>query len=233
VLRTRADSPGRLLSASVAGVAALCVLAGLTGLLVHQHHGSSGAPAVSDIGVVSTPSPAPSPTTQPSTTPTLGTHSTELGAQGANGAAPRRVSIPRLHVRARPVPAGLAPDNRSLDLLPSATTVVWWAYGATPGASSGTVLLAGHISWAGRLGTLNRIGTLRVGDRVTLTRQDGRTVHYAVTGRRRVPKAALGDLGLFATSGAPRLVLVTCGGPYDASRHSYADNVVVQARPVA
>ena len=49
--------------------------------------------------------------------------------------------------------------------------------------------------------------------------------------RRRVPKMSLDQLGLFARAGAPRLVLVTCGGAFDPARHSYEDNVVVQARP--
>ena len=56
-------------------------------------------------------------------------------------------------------------------------------------------------------------------------------MRYAVTGRRNVPKMSLDELGLFASAGSPRLVLVTCGGRYDAARHSYEDNVVVQARP--
>ncbi len=78
----------------------------------------------------------------------------ELGAQSAGSTAPASVSIPRLHVRAATSAAGLASDDRSLALPPSARAVVWWAYGASPGASSGTVLLAGHVSWNGRLGVL-------------------------------------------------------------------------------
>ncbi len=162
----------------------------------------------------------------------LGTHSTVLGAQGSNAAAPVRLDITRLHVDLMPSPSGLAADNRSLALPPSARTVVWWAYGATPGSGSGTVLLGGHISWAGQVGALGRIGLLRSGDRVTLTRQDGTLVRYAVVARRTVAKTSLADLGLFRTTGRPRLVLVTCGGRYDAGRHSYADNVVVEAAPL-
>ncbi len=64
-----------------------------------------------------------------------------------------------------------------------------------------------------------------------MQRQDGTRVAYDVTGRRRVPKMSLAQLGLFAKGGPPRLVLVTCGGAFDAARHSYEDNVVVQARP--
>ncbi len=166
------------------------------------------------------------------TSPTLSTHSTELGAQGSNAGAPASLSIPRLKVRVSPTPAGLASDNRSLALPNSASTVVWWAYGAMPGSATGTVLLAGHISWAGRVGQLSRIGTLRLGDPIDITRRDGTVERYAVVGRRQVPKASLDDLGLFQAGGPARLVLVTCGGRYDPARHSYEDNVVVQARPV-
>jgi sortase (surface protein transpeptidase) len=95
------------------------------------------------------------------------------------------------------------------------------------------VLLAGHVSWNGRLGVLAGLRSLRVGDPILVRRQDGSTVRYDVTGRRRVPKMSLDQLGLFATTGAPRLVLVTCGGAFDPARHSYEDNVVVQARPVS
>jgi hypothetical protein len=219
-------------------------VAGTVGLVARQSHRADAAPVARDIGVVSVPTASPNvglgtdPATDPATDPgsdgssILATHSTELGAQGSNADAPAWISIPRLKVHVAPAATGLAADNRSLDLPESARTVVWWAYGATPGSSSGTVLLAGHISWAGRLGVLGRIGTLRLGDQISITRRDGVVVRYAVVGRRKVPKASLADLGLFQVGGAPRLVLVTCGGRYDPARHSYEDNVVVQARPI-
>ena len=162
----------------------------------------------------------------------MGTHSTELRAQAGNGTDAAVVTIPRLKVRAATTAAGVGPDNRSLDLLPSARAVMWWAYGAYPGEAAGTLLLAGHVSWDGRAGVLAGVGRLRLGDVVTVTRRDGATFRYAVTGRTSVRKMSLNRLGVFATGGPPRLVLVTCGGRYDASRRSYDDNIVVQARPL-
>jgi hypothetical protein len=215
-------------------------VAGTVGLVARQSHRADAAPVARNIGVVSLPTASPTagvgdgPDTDPGSdgSSMLATHSTELGAQGSNADAPARVSIPRLEVGIAPTAVGLAPDNHSLDLPDSARTVVWWAYGATPGSTSGTVLLAGHISWAGRPGVLGRIGTLRLGDQISITRRDGVVVRYAVVGRRKVPKASLADLGLFQVGGPPRLVLVTCGGRYNTARHSYEDNVVVQARPI-
>jgi hypothetical protein len=34
----------------------------------------------------------------------------------------------------------------------------------------------------------------------------------------------------FVNSGAPKLALVTCGGPFDAATGHYLDNVIVWAR---
>jgi hypothetical protein len=231
VLLTRADLRTRVVAAAVAGLA---LLVGVVGLVAHRAYREDSAPHASNIGVVTAAGPSPGPTAPTPTAPgdSLRTHSTELGAQGADGNAPADVTIPRLHVHAATSATGVAPDNRSLALPPSARTVVWWAYGARPGDPDGTVLLAGHVSWNGRVGALGALGALHVGDQVTVQRKDGQRVRYAVTGRRNVPKMSLDQLGLFATGGTPRLVLVTCGGRYDASRHSYEDNVVVQARPV-
>ena len=146
--------------------------------------------------------------------------------------APVQVSIPRLNVRVTPTPTGLAADNRSLSLPDSARTVVWWAYGATPGSTTGTVLLAGHISWAGRLGDPQP--DRRACGWATRSTSRAATARSSVT-RSSVaawcPKRSLADLGLFQDGGPARLVLVTCGGRFDAARHSYEDNIVVQAAP--
>jgi hypothetical protein len=47
----------------------------------------------------------------------------------------------------------------------------------------------------------------------------------------RVPKGELPVGEVFARTGAPRLTLVTCGGPFDDDAHAYTENVVVVARP--
>jgi hypothetical protein len=38
--------------------------------------------------------------------------------------------------------------------------------------------------------------------------------------------------GIYSRNGSPRLVLVTCGGPFDVSTGHYRDNIVVTASPV-
>ena len=58
----------------------------------------------------------------------------------------------------------------------------------------------------------------------------GTTRSYRVTSLRRVRKAAL-PTGIFTRSGERRLVLVTCGGPFDTRTKRYRDNVIVTAVP--
>jgi hypothetical protein len=45
-----------------------------------------------------------------------------------------------------------------------------------------------------------------------------------------MPKDSL-PTSLYSRRGRPRLVLVTCGGPFDAGIGHYRDNVVVTAVP--
>lgn len=72
-----------------------------------------------------------------------------------------------------------------------------------------------------------------VGDGVEVTRSDGvrvgYRVGYRVVGKETIVKKRLPTERLFARDGVPRLVLITCGGPYQPELSSYRDNVVVVA----
>ena len=70
---------------------------------------------------------------------------------------------------------------------------------------------------------------MQVGEVVVLN-GSGRTASYKVKSVVSVPKDALATKsGAFTQTGDHRLVLITCTGPYDASRGGYADNLVVTA----
>lgn len=105
------------------------------------------------------------------------------------------------------------------------------AHGATPGSATGAILLAGHVDSArSGAGAFYGLEGARAGDSVSVTSSDGKTRRYSVTSMRRVRKGAL-PAGIFSRSGPRRLVLVTCGGPFDAARGVYRDNIIVTARP--
>ena len=148
-------------------------------------------------------------------------------------APPVRIRVPDAGVDAPVVDSGV--DVRGGMAVPhDIRTVGWYEFGAGPGASAGSAVLAGHVDDRVQgFGAFHRLGDLSVGRPVQVELADGSTVGYRVSTVERVAKAALPVDRLFARDGAPRLVLVTCGGVFDPAAGGYTDNVVVTAEPEA
>jgi hypothetical protein len=146
-------------------------------------------------------------------------------------AVPIRLRISALGVQA-PVTAVRASTDGALAVPGDPREVGWWAGGATPGDPHGTVVLDGHVDTARfGVGALFRLADLAPGAEVVVTTSAG-DARYRVIARRVYAKAALPPQ-VFSTSGSPRLVLVTCGGPFDARTRHYSDNVAVFATPLS
>jgi len=100
--------------------------------------------------------------------------------------------------------------------------------------SSGSVVIDGHIDSATEgLGIFVHLRELEPGDPVLTQSASGDVHSYRVTGRRQYAKAALPAGAVFSQDVQERLVLITCGGYFDANAGGYADNVVVFAEPDA
>jgi len=155
---------------------------------------------------------------------------TNAGAAISVTAVPVRVAIPALGVDAPVVPVGVAADG-TLGIPARPSVVGWWAGGSSPGRSSGATVLVGHVdSAAAGPGALFRLPAIRPGEVVTVTAA-GRSWRYVVQAVRAYPKATLPAARVFGQQVAPRLVIVTCGGPFDAATGHYLDNIVVWAVP--
>ena len=109
----------------------------------------------------------------------------------------------------------------------------WWAGSSRLGDPFGSVVLAAHVdSFTQGVGPAAELLSARPGERVHVA---GRRLSqwYRVRSVRLVPRADLRHQSVvFSAAGDRRLVLITCGGTYDAARGGYQDNVVVVARPV-
>lgn len=129
------------------------------------------------------------------------------------------------------VPTGLA-STGALDLPTDPDTAGWYRFGAWPGRSAGTVVVAAHVN-SRRLGAgpMTRLPDTRVGARVTVTTAGGAVVRYRVTSVGSAPKTATPLAELFARTGTARLALVTCSGSFDPVARSYRDNEIVWAVP--
>lgn len=141
---------------------------------------------------------------------------------------PLMIAVPALGVAgplgeltADPVTAELAaPDDPAL--------AGWFAAGVVPG-DRGPAVVGGHVDSRAGPGVFARLGTLRAGDLVEITRSDGRTVRFSVTAVRSYPKDRFPTEAVYGPAPGPELRLVTCGGRFDRGGRSYEDNVVVDA----
>ena len=164
-------------------------------------------------------------------------------AASARPAAVARHAASQVHPE-RPVAVTL-PSGRLLPVDPAGTLRTgalavphdirhagWWTGSSRLGDPFGSIVLAAHVdSFTQGVGPAAELLSARPGDRLHLaSRHHGQW--YAVTSVRLVPRAGLRHQSVvFSAAGDRRLVLITCGGTYDASRGGYQDNVVVVARP--
>jgi len=112
--------------------------------------------------------------------------------------------------------------------------VGWWVGSAAPGTSRGTTVIDGHIDSAtAGVGAFWHLSALVPGDSVNVVTTTGATVRYRVTARRVYPKSVGLPSTLFTLIGPPTLLLISCGGPFDADSGSYQDNIAVFAVPTS
>lgn len=122
--------------------------------------------------------------------------------------------------------------NGVLEVPENPQQVGWWAGSALPGSSTGTTVIDGHIDSAtAGVGAFIHLSDLVPGDSVSIVGSSGKTLDYDVVARRVYAKNAGLPGSLFAGGGPERLLLISCGGPFDSSRGSYEDNIVVFATP--
>lgn len=188
-------------------------------------HGLDRPPAVTapDVGALTTPGTSVPATAAASAAPRTKPHPTTAVPPGA----PHALALPAQRVTAPVVAMGVRSDGE-LEVPDSVQTVGWWVGSAPAGSATGSTVLAGHVDSASQgVGAFAALRDVSAGSPVVLTDVFGAPHAYRVTARRTYPKYAL-PRSVF--SGAP-LVLLTCGGPFDASAGRYRDNIVVYAVP--
>lgn len=103
----------------------------------------------------------------------------------------------------------------------------WYEYSPTPG-SLGPAVIAGHVDSAGHgPSVFFRLGDLRPGERVLVTRADGSVAAFAVDDVRRYHKAEFPSQLVYGDTDHAALRLISCGGPFDRRSGHYVDNIVV------
>lgn len=121
--------------------------------------------------------------------------------------AQRRIQVPSVHT---PEQAG------------------WYRLGPTPG-ELGPAVVVGHVNGDGREGVFADLDDVEQGDRIAVTRRDGRTASFTVTTVVQADKDEFPTTAVYGDTRDAQLRLITCGGALDRSAHRYDDNVIVFA----
>jgi sortase family protein len=191
--------------------------------------GDVGAATVSALAVPS--SAAPSAAVPSSAAPSVAVRNGSLPTAG-DVVAPAGLRIPAMKLDATVDAVGVDPSTGEFDVPPSVDRVGWYRFGPGLEATAGSIVVAGHVdSSAQGKGAFFKLDRLAPGDRITLTSGAGTAREFRVVGRERYEKTKIPLEKYFALSGATRLTLITCGGPFDAGTGHYRDNVVITAVP--
>ncbi len=219
---------GRALLAAVA--VALAVAGG--GFVAYGLHHQVRAPVLANgtapatpAGVnpaVTTPSPAPSAAPAHPTGPVLA------------AATPTRLQIPAIGVDSSLTRLGLNPD-RTVQVPPLSrdSRAGWYRYSPAPGQLGPSIIL-GHIdSAAYGPGVFFRLAALKPGALVSVSRADHTVAVFRVDSVQQFPKNHFPTLTVYGNTDHAALRLITCGGKFDFSAHSYTDNIVAFASLVS
>ncbi len=108
-------------------------------------------------------------------------------------------------------------------------TAAWYRYSPTPG-ELGPAILLGHVdSAANGPSVFFRLGEMKRGDRVSITRADDSVAVFIVDEVRRYSKNDFPTKLVYGNIDHAGLRIVTCGGAFDESTGHYLDNIVVFA----
>jgi LPXTG-site transpeptidase (sortase) family protein len=139
---------------------------------------------------------------------------------------PIRVFIPAIGVDSPLIRLGLK-SNGNLQVPPNGFPAGWFTGAPTPG-EKGPAVIAGHVRWAGRAGVFARLGRLRPGDKITVTRQDRSAAVFRIVRIKQYPKSTFPSAAVYGDLDHAGLRLITCGG-LDYLSGKYEANLVVFA----
>ena len=147
------------------------------------------------------------------------------------GAVPARIAIEAIDVDAEveilETVAGVMEEPTG------AEDVAWYKETARLG-EPGNIVMAGHLNyWGVPEGVFFSLGTLRAGDTVELTGDDGEVLSYRVEWVRQEDATQPPSDDVLASNGVESLTLITCGGEWDASISEFNERTVARAVRVA
>ncbi|MEP7089508.1 MAG: class F sortase [Nocardioidaceae bacterium] len=144
---------------------------------------------------------------------------------------PVSISIPSIKVRSAILPIGLAPDGTLAvpQPGPNLDKAAWFKNSPTPG-QPGPSIIEGHVDSDRGPSVFFRLGSLRPGDTIRVTRADGVVATFTVNAVRDYKKSKFPTDVVYGGKdlSRPQLRLITCSD-FDASIRHHVGNEVVFA----
>jgi LPXTG-site transpeptidase (sortase) family protein len=157
------------------------------------------------------------------------------------GPPPTRMAIPRISIDAEVATMNFEAGTNNPAVPNRADLVAWYDFTAPPAVGSNAVF-TGHVDWQTRTGApipgvFYRLRELRIGDDITLTLEDGKTVSYRVTGNVATKYDDPNVVKSMNLTSKDVITLITCGGSWvnDPSKDNggnYTHRIVVRAERV-
>jgi sortase (surface protein transpeptidase) len=139
------------------------------------------------------------------------------------------IEIPAIGIRAPIMALGRDGDGTiQVPPLDNHNLAGWYDGSVMPG-QDGSSIIVGHVDNYTGPSVFFDIKNLSTGDAIDVVRADGTVASFAVDGVQKVAKALFPASDVYGNVPYPSLRLVTCGGPFDAERGQYLDNIVVYA----
>ena len=147
---------------------------------------------------------------------------------GMEASAPTRLRIPAIDVDTSLMDLGLtADDELEVPPLGKDAPAGWYKRSPTPG-EVGPSLIVGHVDSASEgPAVFYRLGALKAGDTVSVTREDGSEAEFTVDDVTDYGKDSFPDYRVYGNTDDPEIRLITCGGEFDDDTGHYEDNIVV------
>lgn len=111
--------------------------------------------------------------------------------------------------------------------------VGWYANSSNPGAP-GTVLINGHVDYAGEPGALYNVKKIENGDDIILETGSGRQIYYKVIKKEEIPTEEFNFDKIFATSpkNTQNIGIVANSGKYDNKKQLFDHKLIIYAQKI-
>lgn len=185
--------------------------------------------------------PPPAPATRLGVIPPAGLSSAPLPEPTGWAAAPApytlarstpvSLTVPAIGIRTPLIGLGLT-STGAIQVPPLTLAGVkeagWYRLGPTPG-SLGPAIIVGHVDSYQAAGVFYELGNLRPGEMIDVGLADHATADFRISAVASYVKTAFPTESVYGPINYAGLRLITCGGTFDTTTHSYLSNIVVYA----